>query len=131
MSLRKKSKVQRSLSDFVPLEVRVGSSRGISTQATLDTLKGIANHETVKHIASKRSIDVNGVYKQIKWLRQNGYLTTNNELTSKGLECSSGGLRTLQKLVRLHDLRFRVEIIKYLDHRFVSRRREYLELANI
>lgn len=127
----KSSKSQRRLLDFVPAETRVESSRSIRTHSLQDTLRGVCAHETIDAIAARRRVDVSTIYKQREWLRKNQYLNEQNEPTSLGLACASGGLRTLQNLTRLHDLRFRVEIIRYRDRRFAEHRRQFLEMGNI
>lgn len=134
MSFHKKKglgKPQRPLSDFVPQETTVESTSIIRTPELLDTLRGICAHRTIRQIAQARRIDDSAVYKQRYWLRKNGYLDDHNHPTSSGLECASGGLRTLQNLTRLHDLRFRVEILRHKDRRFSAHRRQYLEMENI
>ncbi len=127
----KQSKDQRSLRQWGASEIKVESSSPIRTQQMLDTLKGVSSHLTVKQIAVKRSVDVKAIYNQVKWLQKNGYLTTNNELTSTGVAYTSGGLRTGDNLVRLHNLRFRCSIIRYRDVRFAKSKRSYLEMAMI
>lgn len=134
---------QRSLVAFAPSEIRVENSSPIRTQELQDTLRGLSEHRTIRAIAKGRNVDVSAIYKQRDWLRKNGYLSAQNELTSAGLECLSGGLRTLQfhttsygprlpvRHVRLHDLRFRVQILRYFDARFALHRRQLLECANI
>jgi len=134
MGLHKKQRLpgrQGVLSDYVPLAARVESTSIIRTKSLLDTLRGVCDHHTVAAIAAARGVSVSAIFKQLVWLRKNGYLTANNEPTSSGVECASGGLRTLHKMTRLHDLRFRVEIIRYRDHRFAQHRREFLEMENI
>jgi len=97
----------------------------------MDTLRGVSQYRTAADIARHRGVTVQAVYKQLRWLRKNGYLTPENELTSLGLNPPSGGLSGVEKMTRLHDLRFRVEIIRYRDHRFAAHRRQYLEMENI
>jgi hypothetical protein len=64
-------------------------------------------------------------------LREKGYLSPKNEVTGLGIAVLSGGLRSSQKNVRLHDVRFLVEILRFGDPAWKRRRRSYLEMDQI
>jgi hypothetical protein len=121
----------KELGEFFPHEIKGDSSRGITTQSLLATLKGVSEYRTAQQIAQSKNVGVKTVYKQIQWLKQNGYLNADNSMSSKGVAYASGSLRVCDKLLRLHNLRFRVEIIKYRDRNFLKQRRQFLEMSQI